>query len=224
MVVYRVVVVRGSQSRIIVAVTTGLAMQEQALLTRELDHRAKNALAVVQAALRLTPRDDPDAFARAVQGRVAALTRAHTLLAEGGWTGAELRAVLQGELDPFLSNAAQVVLEGPAVMLAAVAAQPIAMAVHELATNALKYGALSTSQGRVTVTCRMGVEGEVALDWVEAGGPPVAGPPTRRGFGMRLLERALARDLGAGAGVELRFEPGGVRATIRFSPPRTEAA
>ena len=81
------------------------AEERQALLTRELDHRAKNALAVVQAALRLTPRDDPDAFARAVQGRVAALTRAHTLLAEGGWTGAELRAVLQGEFGPLPQQA-----------------------------------------------------------------------------------------------------------------------
>ena len=72
----------------------------------------------------------------------------------------------------------------------------------------------------MTVGCRLGPQGEVALDWVESGGPPVAGPPTRRGFGMRLLERALARDLGTGAGVELRFEPGGVRARIRFGPPK----
>jgi PAS domain S-box-containing protein len=172
------------------------AEERQALLTRELDHRAKNALAVVQAALRLTPRDDPDAFARAVQGRVAALTRAHTLLAEGGWTGAELRAVLQGELDPFLSNAAQVVLEGPAVMLAAVAAQPIAMAVHELATNAMKYGALSASTGQITVRWRIAEERTLEIDWAESGGPAVAGGPSRRGFGSRVIEATLGGQLG----------------------------
>ena len=197
------------------------AEERQALLTRELDHRAKNALAVVQAALRLTPRDDPGAFARAVQGRVAALTRAHTLLAEGGWTGAELRAVLRGELDPFLSTDAQVLLEGPAVMLAAVAAQPIAMAVHELATNAMKYGALSAATGQVTVRWRIAEERTLEIEWTEFGGPVVAGGPSRRGFGTRVIEATLGGQLGgtvaktwAAAGMQCRITLPVARVTI----------
>ena len=198
------------------------AEERQALLTRELDHRAKNALAVVQAALRLTRRDDADAFARAVQGRVAALTRAHTLLAEGGWTGAELRAVLKGELDPFLSSATQVVLDGPAVMLAAVAAQPIAMAVHELATNAMKYGALSAAAGQVTVRWRIAEERRLEIDWTESGGPVVAGGPARRGFGTRVIEATLGGQLGGT--VAKTWEAAGMRCRITLPVARVTVA
>ncbi|MBL6457483.1 PAS domain-containing protein [Belnapia sp. T6] len=196
------------------------AEERQALLTRELDHRAKNALAVVQAALRLTSREDPDSFARAVQGRVASLTRAHTLLAEGGWSGAELRSLLQGELEPFLGAAGQMLLEGPPVRLAAVAAQPIAMAVHELATNAMKYGALSAAGGQVAVHWRL--EGDrLLIDWSESGGPPVAGAPTRRGFGGRVIEATLHGQLGGT--VERSWRPGGLLCRIALPAARVTA-
>ncbi|SDB64209.1 sensor histidine kinase [Belnapia rosea] len=196
------------------------AEERQLLLTRELDHRAKNALAVVQAALRLTPREDPAAFARAVQGRVAALTRAHTLLAKGGWSGAGLRTLLQGEVEPFLGAPAQMVLDGPPIRLAAVAAQPIAMAVHELATNAMKYGALSTDTGRVVVRWREEAD-SLVLDWTEEGGPPVMAAPQRRGFGTRVIEATLGAQLGGM--VRFDWQAGGLVCAIRLPLGRVVA-
>ena len=198
------------------------AEQRQALLTRELDHRAKNALAVVQAALRLTPRDNPDAFARAVEGRVAALTRAHTLLAEGGWSGAELRALLEGELEPFLGGGTRIVLDGPRVVLATVAAQPIAMALHELATNALKYGALSVPGGQVAVRWRIAGGQALQLEWAEAGGPAIAGQPSRRGFGTRMIEATLGGQLGGT--VRKSWLPAGMVCRIDLPVARVAAA
>ncbi len=196
------------------------AEERQALLTRELDHRAKNALAVVQAALRLTARGDPEAFARAVEGRVAALTRAHTLLAEGGWTGAELHLLAEGELRPFLARPEQMRLDGPPVTLAAVAAQPLAMALHELATNAMKYGALSTAAGRVCLRWAE-AEGWLTIDWMEEGGPAPAGSPARRGFGLRVIEATLAGQLGGT--VRRDWEAGGLRCHIRLPAERVVA-
>ena len=166
------------------------AEERQALLAREVDHRAKNALAMVQAVVRLTRAPDVPAFKHAVEGRIAALARAQTLLATDYWTGADLRALLQGELEPFLAagidtaaprdeGAAPVEMDGPAVALPAETAQPLAMAVHELATNALKYGALSVPEGRVSINWQLdgGPTGILRLHWVEIGGPPVAGRP-----------------------------------------------
>jgi PAS domain S-box-containing protein len=179
------------------------------LLAREMDHRAKNALAVVQAALRLTRAEDMPGYVAAVEGRVAALARAQALLAYDRWGGADLRALLRAELEPFLGGegdgAAElgagpwVELAGPPVAVPAGAAQPLAMAVHELATNAIKHGALSAPGGRVSVTWRLDREaaaGTLRLRWREAGGPPVRSPPDRRGFGTRVIEGTLRRQLG----------------------------
>ncbi len=171
------------------------AEERQALLAREVDHRAKNALAVVQTMLRLTRAEDVPGFARAVEGRVAALARAQTLLAKVSWDGAELRALLEGELAPFLAGQ-RAVLDGPEVMLPPGVAQPIAMAAHELATNAAKHGALSTSGGQVAVGWSLRPGSLLQLRWAETGGPPVPGPPGRRGFGSRVLEGTVARQLG----------------------------
>jgi two-component sensor histidine kinase len=168
------------------------------LLAREVDHRAKNALAVVQAALRLTKADDVPGYVAAVEGRVGALARAQTLLAHDRWGGADLRALLQAELEPFLGGGGagaddqgagpRVELAGPPVTVPAGAAQPLAMAVHELATNAVKHGALSAPGGRVSVAWRLDREPAremLRVRWREAGGPPVQKPPERRGFGAR---------------------------------------
>jgi two-component sensor histidine kinase len=175
--------------------------ERQTLLTRELDHRAKNALAVVQAALRLTPREDAEAFARAVEGRVAALSRAHTLLAKGRWDGAELGALAEGELAPFLAGSAgdgpRAELSGPPLSLSPNAAQALSMALHELATNAVKHGALSVPGGRVSLRWSADdAAGLLRLRWAEAAGPLPAKPPTRRGFGSRVLEATLRVQLG----------------------------
>ncbi|MDO9712216.1 PAS domain S-box protein [Paracraurococcus lichenis] len=180
------------------------AEEARAVLAREVDHRAKNALAVVQAAVRLAPKDDPAAYAKAVEGRVTTLARAHTILADAQWTGADLRVLAEAELEAFLSGMEQagesgpvVDLDGPPVVLVPAATQPISMALHELATNAAKYGALSAPGGRVTVSWSVDTEaGLLRLCWSERGGPPVQGPPSRRGFGSRLIETTLARQLG----------------------------
>ncbi|MBX6375268.1 MAG: PAS domain S-box protein [Acetobacteraceae bacterium] len=194
--------------------------ERQALLMRELDHRAKNALAVVQAAVRLTPKDDPETFAHAVEGRVAALARAHTLLAEGRWQGAALRPLIEAELAAFLpgGNACavdaaaappRVEVEGPDLALAPVAMQALSMALHELATNAVKYGALSAPGGRVRVAWWVDRAARLLrLRWEEAGGPPLAGPPARRGFGSRVVEATVRDQLGGQ--VERRWEPAGL--------------
>ncbi len=174
------------------------AEARQVLLARELDHRAKNLLAVVQSAIRLTPAEDAPSFRRALEGRIGALARAHSLLAEARWQGAELRTLIEGELAPFLADQ-RVELRGEALTLPPAAAQPLAMAVHELGTNAMKHGALSVPDGRVAVAWdtaeRDGVE-RLQLRWVERGGPPLAGPPARRGFGSRVLEAVLRGQLG----------------------------
>jgi PAS domain S-box-containing protein len=198
------------------------AEERQALLAREVDHRAKNALAVVQTMLRLTRADDVVGFARSVEGRVAALGRAQTLLAEERWDGAVLHTMLRGELAPFLADE-RADLDGPPVMLPPGTAQPLAMAVHELATNAAKHGALSTPGGRLRVSWRLdgGERGPLRLRWVERGGPPVDGPPARRGFGSRVLDGTLRRQLGGA--VTLTWEPAGLVCEMEV-PLRRDAA
>ena len=186
------------------------------LLAREVDHRAKNALAVVQAALRLAPKDDAHAYARAVEGRVRALARAHGLLAEGRWEGAALRALVEGELAVFLDSAGlrappgagqRVDATGPELSLAPAAAQAISMALHELATNATKYGALSAPDGHVTVRWEAdGAAGKLRLSWQERGGPALECEPSRRGFGSRVIEAMMCEQLGGSMQCEWRPE------------------
>jgi PAS domain S-box-containing protein len=202
------------------------AEERRSLLAREVDHRAKNALAVVQAALRLTPRADAESYAKAVEGRVSALARAHTLLAAARWTGAELREVLAGELATFLPAGGgeaepRAELEGPPLQVAPAAAQSLSLALHELATNAVKHGALSTPGGRLHVCWSAEEEsGLLVLRWGERGGPAPQ-PGLRRGFGSRLLAATVRDQLGgmltqdwspAGLTVEMRIPLSRVRA------------
>ncbi|WP_137180938.1 sensor histidine kinase [Roseomonas sp. AR75] len=188
----------------------------QALLMRELDHRARNLLAVVQAALRLTPKDDPVEYARAVEGRINALARAHGMLAEARWSGSDLRALIAAELAPFLA-AQRVALDGPPVMLPAHIAQPLAMAIHELATNAVKHGALAAGAGHIAIGWHLsggaGGPPRLALRWAEAGGPPVT-PPSRRGFGSRMLEATVRGQLGGGLALDWAAE--GLRCALEL--------
>ncbi|MCO6416799.1 PAS domain-containing protein [Siccirubricoccus sp. KC 17139] len=171
------------------------------LLMREVDHRAKNALAVVQAALRLSRAETPAELVRIVEGRVAALARAQTALAQRRWEGAELRRLVEGELEPFLSpesvGAPRALLIGPALTIPAGAVQPLCMTLHELATNAVKYGALSAPGGLLTVNWRLEPGGrELTLIWRETGGPLIAAAPARRGFGSRVIQQTAEGQLG----------------------------
>lgn len=175
------------------------AEARQALLAREVDHRAKNALTVVQAALRLTPREDAATFAAAVEGRVTALARAQTLLAGTHWSGAPLREMIRGELAPFLGPGGEEGpkprLAGPAVRLAPGAVQPFSMALHELATNAVKYGALSVPGGRLLVDWTADpATDRLRLTWRELG-RPAAGAPGRSGFATRVLDATVHAQL-----------------------------
>ncbi|WP_305879961.1 HWE histidine kinase domain-containing protein [Siccirubricoccus soli] len=193
------------------------AAERQALLARELDHRAKNALAVVQAALRLTPKEDAASYARAVEGRVLALGRAHDLLAESRWLGADFRSLVEAELVPFLGDPAggdpvppRAELCGPQVTLPPAAAQPISMALHELATNAMKYGALSRPGGRVALSWSLETaSGVLRLRWEERGGPALEGEPARRGFGTRVVQATVVGQLGGS--IQRAWEREGLR-------------
>ncbi len=209
------------------------AERQRELLIAELNHRVKNMLATVQSLAAQTTRGpagaDAGLFAQEFGRRLRTLARAHDLIAAGAWDEAELEAVARAALAPLLVNAEaaeRVRLEGPArVRIGPREAQALALALHELATNALKHGALSAPGGRVALLWRTAEapgSDRIALDWTESGGPPLAGPPARRGFGTRLLERGLARDLGAGAEVELDFAPTGLRAAVRFAPPHRQ--
>jgi PAS domain S-box-containing protein len=199
------------------------AEERRELLVKELNHRVKNTLAVVQSLAAQTARGAPDlpAFGAAFQARLLALARAHDLLTREDWTGAALDAVARAALEPLAIDSTRVDLSGGAsgLVLPPGAALALAMALHELATNALKHGALSVPDGRVSVACKTALaDGAPVVEWVERGGPPVAGPPAKRGFGLRLLGRGLATQ--AGMGADIRFEPDGVRCTLRMPPLR----
>jgi PAS domain S-box-containing protein len=167
------------------------AENKQALLAREVDHRAKNALAVVQAIVRLAKRDNIQEFIIGVEGRINALAQTHELLSRSRWEGADVLRLVLEELAPYQGEKPQRVSAiGPSVMVSPENAQTVAIALHELATNAAKYGALSQPGGRVDVSWSS-FEGTLALTWKEAGGPAVA-PPTTRGFGTKIITASLA--------------------------------
>jgi two-component sensor histidine kinase len=191
--------------------------EHERLLVAEVDHRAKNLLAVIQALVRQTARTsaDKEALEEALSGRLRALAGAHELLSAEKWTAVDLRTLLEREVGPF-AEAGRIRLDGGHVRVPAKAAVSLGMVVHELATNAAKHGALSTPDGRVEVLWRLdgGDGGEsptLRLSWTEAGGPPVR-PPQRKGFGTTLLERSLAHELDGS--LELDFRPEGLRAEM----------
>jgi two-component sensor histidine kinase len=193
------------------------AQTQQSLLIRELHHRVKNTLATVQAVVGATARatSNIDEFYEAFVGRIISLANTHSLLTEAVWQTASLREILDKELSPYKDDAGErVVLEGPAVELPSEAAVPIGMAIHELTTNAAKYGALSVNTGKVVVSWTSEAQADglrLKLRWTERGGPPVS-PPKRQGFGSRLLHRVLATQLNAK--VEMDFRPAGLQVTV----------
>jgi PAS domain S-box-containing protein len=157
--------------------------QQLTTLAKEVEHRAKNILATVQAVVSLSDGDTPAALKEAVIGRIHALANIHSLFIDTHWTNADLRAFVTHELSPY--GETKFKIEGPSLLLAPDVAQAVAMTIHEFATNAAKYGALSTQGGRVAVTWSRDKD-QAVLRWVETGGPTVSAP-TRRGFGTRVV-------------------------------------
>lgn len=183
------------------------AEQQRTLLINELNHRVKNTLATVQslAAQSLRGRGGVDARQR-FEARLSALALAHDLLTVEGWRGAALGDVVERAVSPFRAGDDRIEIRGAAVRLSPKQALAISMALHELGTNALKYGALSNRGGRVRIgwqATNPASNALIELVWDESGGPPVA-PPARKGFGSRLLERNLARELGGPTTIEYR--------------------
>ncbi|MHC2087989.1 sensor histidine kinase [Methylobacterium sp. CM6244] len=187
--------------------------ERQALLIRELHHRVKNTLATVQGLLGATARStkDVDTFYQSFSDRIVSLGKTHNLLTEDYWQTAPLRELLQNELGHYNDGTAnRITLEGPAVELAADLAVPTGMAIHELTTNATKYGALSLPSGRVTVSWSVDqrdAKRVLELSWVESGGPVVKAPE-RKGFGSTLLQRVLAQQ--CNADVDISYEAEGL--------------
>jgi two-component sensor histidine kinase/DNA-binding response OmpR family regulator len=186
------------------------AEQRQALLTREVDHRARNALAVTQSIVRLTRAGTIKSYIAAVEGRVGALSRAHTLLSESRWEGADLDRLVDEELSPYRTSVDKIAARGPQVSLRPVTAQILALALHELATNAAKYGALSSPAGKVKLTWDLQAGG-LTLQWAETDGP-AARAPAAQGFGTRIITASVASQLGGHAVFDWR--PEGLHCTL----------
>lgn len=192
-----------------------VAEEHQRLLINELNHRVKNTLASVQAIAFQTLRGEmPLAEARArFESRLMALSAAHNLLTEESWRGASLERLVRDATEHLAGESDRFDIDGEPLRLAPRAALALAMALHELGTNAAKYGALSSEGGRVSIGwSRIG--DKLRLEWRESGGPRVE-PPARRGFGSRLIERGLEADLGGSAA--LHFEPAGLHCEIEAS-------
>lgn len=184
-------------------------------LTRELNHRVKNTLANVLSIVSLTRRRSTgiDDFAESLTARVRALSATHDLLSQSNWSHAPIGEIIRSELAPYMQGEeAHVTIAGPEISLAPNDALSLGLAIHELATNAAKYGALSTLDGRIYVEWRQLSPELAEVTWREEGGPPVVAP-AKRGFGRDLIEKIVAGELKSD--VDLRFEPGGVECRLQ---------
>jgi len=185
------------------------AEKHREFLVAELKHRVKNTLATVMALWQhsCTKAESLEAAKKSFAARLLALSNTHTSLGEGNWNGASLTSLLEGELRPYVGrDRANVEISGPDLHLNARAAVMMGLAFHELCTNSAKYGAFSSTQGKISTTWTM-ADGKMRFEWKESGGPPVS-PPARRGFGRFLIERGIASDFGGD--VDLNFDPGGL--------------
>lgn len=224
-VAWRSTVLRDPQGRFLALLASGdditeqrASEERQVLLMQEVDHRAKNALALVQSIIRLTRADHPADFADAVEGRVGALARAYTLLARERWAGSDLRELAEAELAAYAPEE-RVTLSGPSVRLAPEVVQPMAMVLYELASNAARHGALSNPRGRVTLAWERMADGALRLEWSEQGGPLLpGGDPPRRGFGSRMIKVAVAGQLGGTLAFDWR--PSGLACTLTVAADR----
>jgi two-component system CheB/CheR fusion protein len=186
-------------------------------LVDELNHRVRNMLMVVSAVASSTLRhsSNPEEFARIFKGRVNALATAHELVTRGGWRAVSLVDLIEKELTPYTIGVDRLVIHGQPVLLKPRAAISLGMVLHEMATNATKYGALSTETGRISITWASEEVDHVpclVIRWSESGGPRITAVPERRGFGTELIERLLRHDLKAT--LDVSFDHAGLRITI----------
>ena len=179
------------------------------ILAREVDHRAKNALAVVQSLVRLTRAKTVHEFIEAVSGRIEALARAHSLLSQGNWSGVLLNQIAEDEL-AVAAKGSDVSIKGCGVRLTPEAVQPVSMLFHELATNAFKYGSLRTPEGAVNVQWKV-VDKNLVIEWIETGELPVEAPDTV-GFGSRMMKQVVTKQLEGSIVYDWRLD--GLRVTV----------
>ncbi|SPF78173.1 HWE histidine kinase domain-containing protein [Pseudoprimorskyibacter insulae] len=195
------------------------AQEQQALLISELNHRVRNILNLMRGLLaqsRSSAKTLED-FTANLDGRIHALARAHDQLTSEQWEPASLRALISCEFDAYADEKSRrVTIDGPDVMIVPGAYTTLALVLHEMATNSVKYGALCDQAGRVAITLRMDGSGGLLIDWVERGGPPVA-PPQRRGFGSVIIESSIPHELKGDA--EISYKLAGIEAHFRI-PPR----
>jgi PAS domain S-box-containing protein len=188
--------------------------QEQiAILAREAEHRSKNLLANVQATVALSQSDTVDGLKDAIAGRVRALSNVHSLFVESRWIGAELSTIAKQELAPYSgAGERRVHIDGPEVLLRPNDAQVVAIILHELATNAAKYGALSVPNGQVHLQWLHRADGQLILTWTEKGGPTVR-TPSRQGFGSRIIALLIDQQQGRS---QFDWRPEGLVCTIEL--------
>ena len=193
------------------------AEAHQQLLINELSHRAKNLLAIIQSIAQQSFRgDDPTSAQLArFEGRLGALSAAHGILTQEKWEAVPLRRLICDTFTAVRSDDERLVMEGPDLMLPPKVSVSLAMAIHELATNATKYGSLTRDEGTVAIRWR-NEDDRLRLTWKEYGGPHVS-LPTKRGFGTRMIERGLAAELGGE--VRIHYDPDGVRCEVDAPMP-----
>jgi light-regulated signal transduction histidine kinase (bacteriophytochrome) len=194
-----------------------LAAERDKLLMAELDHRVKNTLANIEALVMQTSlsAESLSGFVEGLAARIQSMAKAHSLLSQSRWEGVAINNLLMEELDPYISGHPAFEIAGPDLVLTSKSALALSLAVHELATNAAKYGALSCPGGLVSIRWSLTEGGGLKLSWSETGGPPVSAP-VRRGFGSTLIERALAMETDGTA--TLRYLPGGVVCDVALPP------
>lgn len=186
------------------------------MLLNELNHRVKNTLSIVQSIAYQTLRDRSREDVSLFDGRLEALANAHGFLSRSDWSDADLKEVIKTALAPFSIPAERITMDGPEIRVTPKAAVNLTLVVHELATNAVKYGALKNRQGKIQIEWDEGDRLPRSFCWTESGGPPVT-RPTRKGFGTRLIERGLAAELEAK--VHMAFEPTGLVCRINRTVP-----
>jgi PAS domain S-box-containing protein len=194
------------------------AEERQKFLLAELNHRVKNTLATVQSLVVQSIRraHDLSAFRESFESRIIALAKTHDILTRGHWEGAHLEDILSGEFAPYQSEKGRVTLKGPEIHLRPSQALSLGLVIHELATNAAKYGALSSVNGTLNISWQTEQRKDgpwLHLEWREEGGPPVKEPESR-GFGMLLLHRSASEELMGAA--QVTFAPGGLTCLISF--------